>query len=297
MSPYLAYYTHHLDPIALRFPQGFLIEGIYWYGLAYCVGFMIAAYLLRLYQQKGKIALSVDLQSTLLAYLILGVLVGGRVGYWLLYQGGNFWSEPASFFQDWRKGMSAHGAFLGVGLGLVYFSYTYKQRFLSLTDVVVTLAPAGIALGRIANFINGELWGRVTAVPWAVIFPSSAPYPYYPQALLAPRHPSQLYEALLEGLVLLAFSQWRFWKTSIKPGLLTGEFLMGYACLRSWVECFREPDAELLLGLTRGQFYSSLLFVIGLGIRYYASQQSTPKADLKTNERTKNTQVKAVIHQ
>lgn len=297
LLPFLAYYTHHLDPIALRLPQGFFIEGIYWYGLAYCVGFMIAAYLLRLYQQKGKIALSGDVQSTLLVYLILGVLVGGRVGYWLLYQGGNLWEEPAQFFQTWRKDMSAHGAFIGVGLGLLYFSYQYKQKLLSLADTVVTLAPAGITLGRIANFINGELWGRVTTVPWGVIFPTSAPYPYYPQALLAPRHPSQLYEALLEGLVLLAFSQWRFWKTAPKAGVLTGEFLLGYACLRSLVECFREPDAGLLLGLTRGQFYSALLCLLGLGIRLYASRQSSHRADLKDTEKTNSRQAKALINQ
>ncbi len=296
MSPYLAYYTHHLDPIALRFPKGFFIESIYWYGLAYCLGFMLAAYLLRLYQQKGKIALSGDMQSTFLTYLILGVLAGGRVGYWLLYQGGDFWAEPANFFQNWRQGMSAHGAFIGVGLGLVCFAYHYKHRLLGLADVVVTLAPAGIALGRIANFINGELWGRITTVPWAVIFPSSAPYPYYPQALLAPRHPSQLYEAMFEGLVLLAFSQWRFWKTSIKPGVLTGEFLMGYACLRSLGECFREPDAALLFGLTRGQFYSALFLVVGLGIRCYASQKTSYESNPHDSQKPNHRQVKAPIH-
>lgn len=295
MPPYFAYYTHNLDPIALRLPQGFFIEGIYWYGLAYCVGFMLAAYLLRLYQQKGKIGLSGDLQSSLLACLILGVLVGGRVGYWLFYQGGNFFAEPASFFQNWRKGMSAHGAFIGAGLALVYFSYKYKQRFLSLADIVVTLAPAGIFLGRIANFINGELWGRVTTVPWGVIFKASAPSPYYPLALLAPRHPSQLYEAVLEGLFLLAFSQWRFWKTAAKRGILTGEFLIGYGCLRSFVECFREPDAGLLLGFTRGQVYSTLLLLVGLGIRLYASQKSSEIESPQNLDKSKSEQQKELI--
>lgn len=287
MPPYFAYYTHSLDPVALRFPQGWFIEGIYWYGLAYCLGFILAAYLLRLYQQKGKLRLSEDLRDTLLVYLILGVLIGGKLGYWLFYRAESLWARPEVFFQDWRKGMSAHGAFIGVGLGLIYFSNHYKQKLLSLCDLVVTLAPGGIFLGRIANFINGELWGRVTTVPWGVIFPGSAPYPGYPLALLAPRHPSQLYEAILEGLLLLVFSQWRFWKTCVRPGALTSEFLIGYACVRTLAECFREPDASLLFGLTRGQFYSMLLLVLGLGLRWYAPTKEPLKRPIASKVKAK----------
>ncbi len=281
---HFAHYTHKLNPIAIRFPEGFFIEGIYWYGLAYFAGFMIAAYLLQLYYKKGKIDLTPALQSQLLIGLILGALLGGRLGYWLLYQGTSFIKDPSGLFKMWRSGMSIHGGFIGVGLALVYFSRSYKQQFLKLSDTVVTLAPAGIFLGRIANFINGELWGRVTQVPWGVIFPASAPYPSYPLAFLAARHPSQLYAALCEGLVLLAFSQWRFWSSHKRPsGTLTGEFLIAYACLRSFVECFREPDASLLLGLSRGQFYSLFLLGLGLGIRIYANSP-----DKKGNDGSRN---------
>lgn len=270
----LAHYTHNLDPIAIRFPKSFFIEGIYWYGLAYFAGFMIAAYLLQLYYKKNQSDLNPPAQSQLLMYLILGALLGGRLGYWLLYQGSSLMADPASLFKTWRSGMSIHGGFVGVGLALLYFSKKHKYNFFKLSDTVVTLAPAGMFLGRIANFINGELWGRITQVSWGVIFPASAPYPSYPLGFLAARHPSQLYGALCEGLVLLAFSQWRFWSSSKQtPGLLTGEFLMAYACLRSFVECFREPDASLLLGLSRGQFYSLFLLGLGLGIRLYARSQ------------------------
>jgi phosphatidylglycerol---prolipoprotein diacylglyceryl transferase len=148
-----------------------------------------------------------------------------------------------------------------------WFARTTKIPFLHLGDLIASCFPAGAFFVRIANFINGELWGKVTtAVPWAVIFPHSAD-PGTPLALIPPRHPSQIYEALLEGAVLLAYIQWRFWRSEVvrtQPGRLAGEFLIGYAIARMICEMFREPDASLLFGLSRGTFYSIFLFIGGL---------------------------------
>lgn len=148
-----------------------------------------------------------------------------------------------------------------------WFARRHGIRFLHLADLIVTVAPLGLMLGRIANFINGELWGKISTVPWAVIFPDSAPYGT-PIEAIPPRHPSQLYEAALEGALLLAFMQWRFWRTSAirQPGRLAGEFLIAYAVARMIGEIFREPDAGIspILGLSRGTFYSLFLIAAGL---------------------------------
>ena len=159
--------------------------------------------------------------------------------------------------------MASHGGMLGVAVALVWFSRSMKIRFPHLADLITSVAPAGLLFGRIANFINGELWGKVTDVPWAVIFPHSAD-PGTPLDQIAPRHPSQLYEAALEGALLLAFMQWRFWRSDVvqkKPGRLTGEFLIAYAAVRIIGEFFREPDIDVSrpFGLSRGTFYSLFL--------------------------------------
>jgi phosphatidylglycerol:prolipoprotein diacylglycerol transferase len=162
--------------------------------------------------------------------------------------------------------MASHGGFVGVCLVLFWMVKKHKLAWRPLADILVTLAPPGLFLGRIANFINGELWGKISYVPWAVIFPKSAPEGT-PLAEIAPRHPSQLYEALLEGLFLTLYTQWRFWRSDItreKPGHLAGEFLVLYAVVRAIGEIFREPDASLLLGLSRGTFYSLFLFIGGM---------------------------------
>ena len=170
--------------------------------------------------------------------------------------------------------MSSHGGFIGVIVALWWVSRKSSVRFLVLSDLLCTIAPIGLLLGRVANFINGELWGRVSYVPWAVIFPQSAE-PGTPVALIAPRHPSQLYEAVLEGAFLLAYSQWRFRRTkaACTPGRLSGEFLLLYAVVRIIGEQFREPDAGLILGMSRGVFYS--LFVLVLGALLVARSHRT----------------------
>ena len=173
-----------------------------------------------------------------------------------------------SFFRVWEGGMASHGGFIGVAAALAWFGRSEKIPFLHLSDLVASVAPAGLFFGRIANFINGELWGTPTRVRWAVVFPNSAD-PGTPLHLVLPRHPSQLYEAALEGLVLFAFTQWRFWRSDIvraQPGRLVGEFLIAYAIVRAIGESFREPDASLILGLSRGTFYSAFLVAAGLAL-------------------------------
>jgi len=183
--------------------------------------------------------------------------------------------DPLALLRVWDGGMASHGGFVGVVLAVWWFARRHRLPFLHLGDVLVTTVPVGLLFGRIANFINGELWGRISYVPWAVIFPKSAP-DGTPLADIAPRHPSQLYEAALEGALLLAFMQWRFWRSDEvrrHPGRLTGEFFIAYAIARAIGETFREPDASLILGLSRGTFYS--LFLVGGGL-WLILRKSTP---------------------
>jgi phosphatidylglycerol:prolipoprotein diacylglycerol transferase len=192
--------------------------------------------------------------------MVLGVLLGGRLGYFFLYQFEAVRANPLILLRIWEGGMASHGGFLGVAVALWWFARTRKIPFAHLCDLIASTTAAGLLFGRIANFINGELWGKPATVAWAVIFPHS-PEP------LVPRHPSQLYEDLLEGALLLAFSQWRFWRSAIvrlQPGRLAGEFLIAYAVVRALGETFREPDAALILGLSRGTFYS--VFIVGYGV-------------------------------
>ncbi|MFT5837327.1 MAG: phosphatidylglycerol:prolipoprotein diacylglycerol transferase [Candidatus Azotimanducaceae bacterium] len=260
------HWVHDLSPFLIRFPDNVLgVEGIYYYGLAYVLGFLGAWLLLRFYNAKGKFAIGADARATLITAIIIGVLAGGRLGYMLLYDLEAFLQNPLLIIRVDKGGMASHGGFVGVILALIWFARKYKYDFLQLGDVVVTLAPLGLMLGRIANFINGELWGRVTTVSWAVIFPDSPKnystvlQTYGPE----PRHPSQLYEAALEGGLMLAYVQWRFWRTRPTAGQLGGEFLIGYGIVRIFGEMFRQPDAPLLLGLSRGQFYSIFMILAG----------------------------------
>lgn len=167
--------------------------------------------------------------------------------------------------------MASHGGFIGVIVAAWWFTHSRKLPFLVVTDVVVTTVPAGLGFGRIANFLNGELWGKPSDVPWAMIFEQTG-------GGSLPRHPSQLYEATLEGLLLFAFIQWRFWKSDVtrrSPGRISGEFLIAYALVRIAGEVFREPDAALILGLSRGMFYSLFLAAGGLAVVAITSRRSS----------------------
>ncbi|MGB0408640.1 MAG: prolipoprotein diacylglyceryl transferase [Opitutales bacterium] len=267
------YWVHDLSPFLIRFPDNPLgLDGIRYYGLAYLMGFLGAWLLLKVYHARGKFTIDADARATLMTAIIIGVLAGGRVGYIVLYDWAAFLNNPLLLFRIDQGGMASHGGFVGVILALAWFARKQEMRFLELGDVAATLAPLGLMFGRIANFINGELWGRVSEVKWAVIFPHSPPAyqvqlgTYGPE----PRHPSQLYEALLEGSLLLAYLQWRFWLKRPAMGQLGGEFLVSYGIVRIFGEAFREPDAGLILGLSRGQFYSIFLILIGAATIYAA---------------------------
>jgi phosphatidylglycerol:prolipoprotein diacylglycerol transferase len=262
---FLAYWVHHWSPF-LGPHWGNL--GLRYYGLAYVLGFLAAAWLLRRYARAGRSQLPADRIADLVFALVIGVMLGGRLGSFLLYHPEQLRDDPLSFFRVWEGGMASHGGFAGVLLALAWFSRSTKIRLLHLGDLIASVAPAGLFFGRIANFINGELWGKPTRVAWAVIFPKSAE-PGTPLHLILPRHPSQLYEAALEGALLFAFMQWRFWRSDAvlrRPGRLSGEFLLAYAVARAIGEVFREPDADvsLIFGLSRGTFYSLFLVAGGL---------------------------------
>ena len=261
MRAHLAYWVDNLDPFAIHIHGDF---GIRWYGLAYVAGFLVAAWLLRRYALAGRSLVPAPAVADFMVALVIGVLVGGRLGSFLLY---DYWKElghdPLALFKVWDGGMASHGGIIGVGLACLWFSRRARIPFLHLWDLVSATAPAGLFFGRVANFVNGELWGKPSSVPWAVIFPRSAS----PTAPAGPRHPSQLYEAGLEGLLLLAYLQWRLWRTDVlrtHPGRLAGEFMIVYACVRIFGEVFREPDANLIFGLSRGTFYSLFMIAIGL---------------------------------
>ncbi len=260
-----SYWVHDLSPFIVRFSDSI---GIRYYGLAYVLAFVTAALLLRLYWKAGRSPVGPKIQSGLMTAIIIGVLVGGRLGYFLLYSPAALVREPLALFRIWDGGMSSHGGFVGVCIALIWFVRKHQLPWRPAADVLVTLAPPGLLLGRVANFINGELWGKVSHVPWAVIFPTSAPSGT-PLAEIPPRHPSQLYEAALEGLFLTAYMQLRFWRSGVireKPGRLAVEFLILYAAVRVVGEMFREPDAPLLFGLSRGTFYSFFLVIAGFVI-------------------------------
>lgn len=276
MTAVLAYWVDQLNPFLIRFTGNF---GIRYYGLSYVLGFLAAAGLLHLYARAGKSALRPERISDFMVAAVIGVMLGGRIGSYLLYDGWRtFGSDPLAILRIWDGGMASHGGMIGVVLAIAWFGRSEGIAFAHLADLVASTAPAGILFGRIANFVNGELWGRVSTVPWAVIFPRSAE-PGTPLASIPPRHPSQLYEAGLEGALLLAFMQWRFWRSDAvreHPGRLAGEFLAAYALVRIAGETFREPDASLILGLSRGTFYS--LFMIGFGV--YLRQRASRPLDL-----------------
>ncbi|TVR48734.1 MAG: prolipoprotein diacylglyceryl transferase [Puniceicoccaceae bacterium] len=263
-----AHYVHDLSPFLIRFSENF---GIRYYGLAYVLGFICALLLLRWYHERGRSPLDGAARADLMVYLIVGVAVGGRLGFFLFYDPGAVVRDPLLLIRIWEGGMASHGGFIGVFLALWWFCRRRGYGLLPMGDILVTLAPAGLFFGRVANFINGELWGKVTTVPWGVIFPSSAPG--LPVEAIPARHPSQLYEAGLEGLFLFIYCQVRFWRSGVvrhAPGQLAGEFLLGYAVARIIGEVFREPDAGvgLTLGMNRGAFLS--LFLAGAGIAVIA---------------------------
>lgn len=278
-TPTPGYWVHNLDPFLIRFPEGWFLEGVRWYGLAYLAGFIFGAVMLSVYYKKNRSPLASDAQSNFMVALVLGVLIGARLGYMLFYAWDALVADPLSVFRVWTGGMSSHGGMIGAVLATWIFARRNKVSFLQLGDIIASLAPAGVFFGRIANFINGELYGRETSVPWAVIFRYEKfnPFTGTPETVfLLPRHPSQLYAAAGEGLLILLWTQLRFWKKEPLPhGQVLGEACLLYAAVRIFDEFFREPDVgvSFILGLTRGQFYSAVLALVGVVFIVVARRQ------------------------
>lgn len=258
-----------IDPVALSVGP----LSIKWYGLSYMAGLILGwLYVRRLLTQtrlwkNDTPPFGVARVDDLLVYMALAVIVGGRLGYVLLYEPDVYLARPLDILKVWKGGMSFHGAILGSAVGLWLFARRYGVSPWSAMDVCAAANPIGLFFGRLANFINGELFGRVSDVPWAMVFPN-AKY-FYPAIEPAPRHPSQLYEALLEGIVL--FLVLRFLthhRDALKtPGLATGVFLAGYALARIAAEVFREPHFGHALNIgpvTAGQLYSLPMLALGL---------------------------------
>src|SRR5262249_1467690 len=303
----LAYYLHDLDPIIFRIYDN---VGPRWYGLAYVLAFIVS-YLLFFWLAKRGFA---DLPSQRVGDFItgcalFGVIVGGRLGYVFFYKP-EMLREPLSILRVWEGGMSSHGGMVGLLLFTLFYSRRPKNSLLTLRDNLLVHPPVGLFFGRCANFINGELFGRIANVPWAMQFPKELfdhpqeaeraieasaridPSLTTPDAIigairsrpdvanalrsiLSPRHPSQVYEAFFEGIVLFAILWFVRTRTRQPNGLLTGLFFICYAIFRIVVETFREPDAELIGPFTRGQFFSFFLLVIGASFIVAAKKDPT----------------------
>jgi phosphatidylglycerol---prolipoprotein diacylglyceryl transferase len=294
----LAYYLHDLSPFVFKITDKI---AVHWYGLAYVTGFYLTYRVMLFLANKGLSEIKPkEVADFITLVALFGVVVGGRLGYMLLYDFDHFIHEPWTFFLLNQGGMASHGGIAGVALFCLWYSWKHKISWVGIGDTLVCGAPLGIFLGRIANFINGELFGRVTTVPWAMKFPTELLHEdFYRQggqpglipeglmhspeiiayfqehrggiaeleAILHPRHPSQLYEALGEGLLLsaaLTFIRLRF--PRLRQGIITGLFFILYAIARISLECVRQPDSgsEPILGMTKGQFFSTFMVVVGL---------------------------------
>ncbi|NQY49972.1 MAG: prolipoprotein diacylglyceryl transferase [Colwellia sp.] len=262
-----------IGPVSLR-----------WYGTMYLIGFLAAMFMANKAADRSNGLWTREQVSDLLFYGFLGVILGGRVGYVLFYQFEYFLSDPLYLLEIWQGGMSFHGGLLGVTLAVLIFARKTNKSFLTVGDFIVPLVPIGLGMGRLGNFINAELWGRQTDVPWAMVFPTDA--------LQVPRHPSQLYEFFLEGVVLFII----LYVVTRKPrslGLASGTFLIGYGIFRSIVEFFREPDAHLGLYfsfISKGQILSIPMILIGLFIIYWGYNQQQKSAINASKKMTKTSQ-------
>ena len=303
----LAYYLHDLDPIIFRVYDN---VGPRWYGLAYVLAFICGYALLGVLAKRGYADLPASrVGDFITGCALFGVIIGGRLGYVFFYRP-EMLREPLSILRVWEGGMSSHGGMIGVLLFTLYYAHRHKLSWTNLGDNLVVTAPLGLFFGRCANFINGELYGRVANVSWAMQFPKELldhpaeanraiaacaqidPSLTTPEAIvgavhqqsqvkevlrtiLTPRHPSQLYEAFFEGVVLFAILWIVRTRTRQPNGVLSGLFFICYAVFRIVLEYFREPDAALIAGFTRGQFFSFFLIAIGLAFIVAAKMRPT----------------------
>ncbi|MDB6147735.1 MAG: Prolipoprotein diacylglyceryl transferase, partial [Spartobacteria bacterium] len=292
----LAYYLHDFDPFIFHVTANF---GPRWYGMAYVLAFMSGYAVLRVLAKRGYADLpAAQVGDFITGCALFGVIVGGRLGYVIFYKP-EMLRDPLSVLRVWEGGMSSHGGMIGLLLFTFYYAHRHRLSWLNLSDNLVVAAPLGLFFGRCANFINGELYGRATTVPWAVQFPKelidhseeaeraiAALQPVHPslttpeavvaavhqqpqvkeflRTILTPRHPSQLYEAFFEGIVLFLILWFVRTRRREPNGVLAGLFLICYAVFRIVIEYFREPDASAIAGFTRGQFFSFFLILIGI---------------------------------
>ena len=252
-----------IDPVAIAVGP----VAIRWYGLMYLIGFGAAFLLARSRIKQGKSGnISSAVFDDLFFFSVLGVVLGGRLGYVLFYKPGYYVSHPLEILAVWQGGMSFHGGFLGVLLAMVYIARKYRIPWLAIMDFIAPLVPPALAAGRIGNFINGELWGRTTDVAWGMVFRGAGPLP---------RHPSQLYQFALEGVLLFAI----LWLYSAKPrpaGAVSAMFLIGYGILRFAAEFFREPDdflGLLAFNLSMGQWLSLPMILAGIVMLAWAGRK------------------------
>jgi phosphatidylglycerol:prolipoprotein diacylglycerol transferase len=307
------YYLHNLDPFIFRISGN---VGPRWYGMAYVLAFVFAYLLLRVLSRRGYLDLSQSALGDFVTWVALfGVMVGGRLGYVFFYRP-EMLQDPMSILRVWEGGMSSHGGILGVVAFTLIYSRRHKLPWTNPGDNLCVVAPIGLFLGRCANFINGELYGRIASVPWAVQFPKELlDHPGVDEApraltaaqsvdpslqsiesvieaarsnpkigevlrgILSPRHPSQIYEGLLEGVALFIILWMVRTRFRTPNGMITGLFLVIYSVFRIIVENFREPDAPLIGPLTRGQFFSLFTIVIGIGFIVWSRRNPTyPRA-------------------
>jgi phosphatidylglycerol---prolipoprotein diacylglyceryl transferase len=260
-----------IDPVLINIGP----FAIRWYALAYIAGIFIAWWYSKrlvakatLWGPSGPPMKGTDLDD-FVVWAALGIVAGGRIGYVLFYDLAHYIAEPADIVAVWHGGMSFHGGFLGVVLAMVLFARRRGVPFWPLIDVIAATVPFGLFFGRVANFINGELFGRITDVPWAVVFPNGGDLP---------RHPSQLYEAGLEGIALFIFLRiltHRYHRLAT-PAFVSGGFAFGYGLARTFVEFFREPDIQigyLAGGLTMGMFLSIPMILFGIGLMIWSARR------------------------
>ena len=287
----LAYYLHNLSPFLIEFRNGI---GLRWYGIAYVAAFLLGYWLYRWLAERGYTDLPAEKVGDFITWAaVFGVMLGGRLGYILFYDFRTMLEHPAQMLRVWEGGMSSHGGILGLVLFTFYWSRRHKVSWTSIGDSLVVVAPIGLFLVRIANFINGELYGRAASVAWAVQFPTELAdrndlaaqagadgfasaadiiaqartdpaLAEHLRTILTPRHPSQIYEALLEGVVLFTALWLLRTRARVPRGMLTGAFFILYAVLRIVGEMFREPDPSWHVGpISAGQFLSLFMFAIG----------------------------------
>jgi phosphatidylglycerol:prolipoprotein diacylglycerol transferase len=272
-SRFIAFPDLGLSPVLLHIGS----FDLRWYSIAYLAGIFIGYWhRLTLISQPGA-PLARRHADDLVFYAALGIILGGRLGYVLFYNLPHYLEHPLEIFKLWDGGMSFHGGVIGTSLGILYFAHKEKLSWLRIHDYVACCVPFGLCFGRIANFINQELWGAPTTVPWAVRFVEMTPYG---SLLGPPRHPSQLYESFLEGPVLFAILWWLFWRTNARyePGKLVGAFIFFYGLFRFGIEFIREPDQQLIpfahaTGLHMGQWLSLPMIIGGIYLMLTAKKR------------------------